>query len=145
MASQKQNLKRLGELRSKISSQIDKLNSEIERLKAQLSGVEMAIRTLSDENKSALTGGDFSNVINHPRRDLKSIILGLLKEAGDGGLNASMIVNRAHLIHGLELSRTTVSSLLSRYKANNLITFDGRLYHLKNNDRENQTGEANVL
>ena len=150
MASQKENLKKLDELRSQVLGQIERLNLDIERLKAQLSGIELSIRAMGGDAKWSSnvtsfsnTNLNFRNVINHPRSNIKNLILTLLKEAGAEGINATMIVERAAQ-RNVVIGKSTASSLLSRYKAQGLTHFDGGLYRLNEENNKTRTGETNA-
>lgn len=65
-----------------------------------------------------------------PRSNVKNMVLRLLQEMGDLGLNAATAVELANK-EGLNLERNTVSSLLSRLKADGTVVYDGSLYRLR--------------
>jgi hypothetical protein len=103
----------------------DRLRREIEDLQKKLEGVEMAIRVakgLSDTPASAPPKRRSTNV--------KQTLMSLLEEVGATGLNAMTAVEMAAKKNE-SIERATASSLLSRFKADELVTFDGRVYRLK--------------
>ncbi len=70
----------------------------------------------------------------HPRGAVKRILLQLLQEAGGTGLNARLAVAMA-AARGIEVDRTTLSSLLSRLKADAVVAHDGYRYFLRGNEK----------
>ena len=109
----------------KLEALRDELRAQIGELQQKLAGVEMAIRALSGEpeppTKAARTRA--------PRSNVKQYLLNLLEEARDEGLNAGLAVQRAEK-RGEQLERGTVSSLLSRFKADGVVKYDGQVYRL---------------
>jgi len=65
----------------------------------------------------------------HPRGAVKRVLLQMLQETGAAGLNARMAVAMA-AARGIEIERTTFSSLLSRLKSDQIVTHDGYRYRL---------------
>lgn len=57
----------------------------------------------------------------HPRGAVKCVLLQLLQETGAAGLNARRAAAMA-AARGMEIDRTTMSSLLSRLKADQVVT-----------------------
>ena len=70
----------------------------------------------------------------HPRGAVKRVLLQLLQETGVAGLNARRAVAMA-AERGIEIDRTTLSSLLSRLKADDIVTHDGYRYWLRGNEK----------
>jgi arginine repressor len=68
----------------------------------------------------------------HPRGAVKRVLLELLEETGATGLNARLAVAMA-AARGIEVDRTTLSSLLSRLKAEQIVAHDGYRYRLRSN------------
>jgi hypothetical protein len=66
----------------------------------------------------------------YPRGAVKRVLLELLQETGAGGLNARRAVVMA-AERGIEVERTTLSSLLSRLKADDVVAHDGYRYRLR--------------
>lgn len=109
----------------KLIEQRDRLLAEMEALKNKIVGLEMAMSLLNDE-PDRLGGTEPS-----PKRaNVKGTILDLLREAGTTGLNAATAVETGRR-RGVELDRGTVSSLLSRFKRDGLVVYDGDRYKLK--------------
>lgn len=100
----------------------DQLKAKIAELQQQLAGVEMAIRAMRGEPTAPTR-------TRAPRSNVKSYLLALLDEVQTRGLNAAMAVELAES-RGDTLERGTVSSLLSRFKADGVVTYDGSVYRL---------------
>lgn len=103
----------------------DKLRSEMQSLQTRLDEVEVMLRTLGDETASAEPEKRFR------RGDLKDIVISLFDEAGESGLSTQACIKWAKDRRGVDLSPASVSSLLSRLKADNVLFFDGERYRLK--------------
>jgi hypothetical protein len=103
----------------------DRLLAQIEALKHKVSGLDLAISMLG-QNDEAHQGPvqDTSK-----RGKAKAILLDLLKEVGTTGLNATSAVEMATR-RGIKLERGTAASNLSRMKADKVVTYDGDKYRL---------------
>lgn len=102
----------------------DKLKGELDALRARLDEVESLIR--------AMTGAPVPEIVAKPRRgDLKEIILSLYEEAAEGGLSTVECVAEASTRRGVLLQPASVSSALSRFKADGVLMYDGERYRLK--------------
>lgn len=119
MTTKQSNMKLLYERR-------DKLRMEMEALRARLDEVETLIRLVGGEvTKEPATD-------QRPRRgDLKEIVLSLMSEAGEAGLSSAECVTAAQAKRGVVLQPASVSSLLSRLKADGVLAYDGERYRLK--------------
>jgi len=117
----------------KLLDQRDKLLNEIEALKNRVMGLEMAISLLDDGN------GD-SAISSQPtkrRSGVKAVLLDLLQECGTTGINASTAIEIAAR-RGVILDKGTISSLLSRLKAEGTVVYDGDKYRLRDMPPGNQ-------
>lgn len=101
----------------------DALKADIEAKKMQLEGVEMAIRAAAGDPPGMAIKA------NAVRPNVKKTLLTLLEEVGEGGLNAATAVELAGR-KGEKLERGTVSSLLSRFKSDGLVSHEGGMYRL---------------
>jgi len=99
----------------------DRIKQQIADLTIELRGVENALRAASGEIDK--------ETARKPRSNVKQIILQLLQEVGETGLNANTAVEIASR-RNERLERPTVSSLLSRFKAEGLVSYDGNVYRL---------------
>lgn len=115
-------MKRAVELREQLRKQIAEHQRILEALQNKLEGCEMAIRAWNGEPEAP--------VIRKSRANTKQIILNLLEEAKTDGLNSATVVDAAEK-RNERIERPTASSLLSRFKAEGLVTYDGRVYRLK--------------
>ena len=70
----------------------------------------------------------------HPRGAVKRVLLQILQETGTSGLNAKRAVAMA-ATRGVDVDRTTMSSLLSRLKADQVVAHDGYFYRLRVNGK----------
>jgi hypothetical protein len=110
-------MQQLTELRERLMSQIAQHQRALEALQNQLLGVEASMKALSNAPK---TSSD---------RNVKSIVLEIVREAGGVGVTASEVIARA-AVKGRQLKSTSVSSLLSRYKSEGTLRFDGERYFI---------------
>ena len=111
---------------NRLIEQRDLLLKEMDALRHKIEGIEMAISLIggqSDPVSTLRAGGK-------KRSNVKALLLGLLNEAGTSGLNASSAVERADR-KGVALDRGSVSSILSRLKADGVALYDGENYRLK--------------
>lgn len=112
-------MQKLLEARERLMADIKEKERGIEALKNKLLGLDFAIGTLSGGSE----GG-----AQRPRRNVKRTIMELINTAGDGGVTAAEIVQRAEAL-GRSLDRGSVSSLLSRFKREGVLRFDGERYY----------------
>lgn len=129
MSTKKANMQRL-------LNQRDQLLREAEALRHKIAGLELAISLMSNEGgassqRKAPTGKQTKSV--------KAVLLDLLEEVAAEGLNAPIAVETASR-RGLSLDRGTVSSLLSRLKRDEALSFDGQRYRLKKYEKTGQNG-----
>lgn len=115
--SRKENMKRLEALR-------DQLKREIVEIQQKLAGVEMAIRAVNGEPAQSASS------TKAPRVNVKQLLFQLLEERGNEGLNAAIAVELASS-RNEKVERNTVSSLLSRFKSEGVVSYDGTVYRLK--------------
>ena len=105
----------------------DRLRAEIETAKARLDEVEGLIRLLKGETASEVTPA----VQRAKRGNIKQTVIDMVTEAGGTGTSVLECLSAAQAKRGVELDRGSVSSLLSRFKKDGLMTFDGTRYRLK--------------
>lgn len=121
MTKRQANVKHLQERR-------DQLRAEIAALNARLDEVETLIRLMSGEAAKETP----EPLQRKARRgDLKEIVLSLYDEASEAGLSAAECVTAAQEKRGVALQPASVSSLLSRLKADGVLMYDGERYRLK--------------
>lgn len=104
--------------------QRDQLLVEIEALRNKVAGLEMAIALFSDDDDSPAPSP------RKKRSGIKDTVLDLLNETGTTGLNGALAVEISER-RGVHLDRQSVSSLLSRLKADNVVVYEGQRYKLK--------------
>jgi len=111
-------------MKKQLLEQRDMLLKEIEALRNKVAGLEMAI---------AMADGDSSpkskNAEGRKRQNIKETLFELLREAGTTGLSAATAVEMASR-RGKTLNKGSVSSMLSRYKSDGILDFDGTIYRL---------------
>lgn len=120
MASPKEKLRKLIEAR-------DKYKAEMEALRNQIIGLEMAITVLEADGSEPI---EDERQTRARRGNVKGALLDLLQEVGQGGLNALTAVEIAKR-RGIDLDRGTISSLLSRLKRDGVVDHDGDRYRLR--------------
>lgn len=120
MSSMKDHIKLLRERR-------DKLRGELEAAKARYDEVDSLLRALEGQPPEEPA----QNERRSRRGNLKELVLGMLDEAGASGLSSHACVQWAKERHGVALHPNSVSSLLSRLKADDVAFYDGERYRLK--------------
>jgi hypothetical protein len=110
-------MQQLTELRERLMAQIGIHQRQMEALQNQLLGVEAAIKALNNAPKGSSD------------RNVKGMVLEIVREAGNVGVTAAEVIGRA-AVKGRQLKATSVSSLLSRYKAEGALRFDGERYFI---------------
>jgi CRP-like cAMP-binding protein len=109
----------------RLLDQRDQLLREIDALRHKVSGIEMAIALLDNTGDAKGT----------PRstRSVKTVVLDLLQELGTTGLNATTAVEMANR-RGISLNAASVSSTLSRFKRDGIVSLHGDKYRLSEFD-----------
>ena len=112
----------------KLVEERDKLLREIAVIQAKVDGLEHAISVLqrADDQPHAL--------VDRLKKATKEILLELLHEVRGTGLNAGIAVELAAK-RDYVLPRGSAASTLSRMKADNVVTYDGKVYRLPEYDR----------
>jgi hypothetical protein len=110
------------EMKARLLQERDALIKQREAIENQIAGLELAI-SLMDE-------GSAGNQKLGKRVATKGVVLDLLRDVGTRGLNAVTAVELANR-RGITLDRASVSSLLSRLKKDDIVTFDNEVYRLK--------------
>lgn len=118
MASMKEQMQRLIDLREKYLGAINQHQRSIEALQNQLAGIDAAMRALGAE----------PGVAPAPQRNVKRTVLEIVHAAGKVGVTASEVIAAA-AAKGRSLKAGSVASLLSRFKQENVLTFDGERYY----------------
>jgi hypothetical protein len=111
------------EMKHRLLQERDALLRQRDAIDSEIKGLERAIALVSADEKS-LVGGATG------RPQVKTIILDLLKDVGTTGLDATTAVAMANA-KGITLDRGSVSSLLSRMKKDDIISYEGGKYRLK--------------
>lgn len=102
------------------------LQKEISDLQLKLAGVQMGIRAAGGEPAA---GSSPARAKPGRKRNVKAFLLDWLEERGSDGLNAAEAIKLAQA-RGVPMERATVSSLLSRFKADGTVTYDQFVYRL---------------
>lgn len=118
MGSRKEQMQRLTELRERYLAAIHQHQRTIESLQNQLAGVDAAMNAL----------GAVPGTAPPPQRNVKRAVLDIVNEAGKVGVTASEVISAA-AAKGRTLKAGTVASLLSRFKQEKVLTFDGERYY----------------
>lgn len=121
MSGSKANLKILQDRRAKLAA-------EMEALRVRVDELDGLIRLMGGGPLPAVAAPE----VHKPRRgDLKDVVLSLYDEAGEVGLSSAECVAAAKEKRGTDLQPASVSSLLSRLKADGVLFYDGERYRLK--------------
>jgi len=110
-----------------MQSRLDLIDREIEKLQAQKELILDMMGTTPEPEQARARKGS-----------VKKVVLELLEEAGERGLNAHMTINRAKE-KGFDLERGSVSSLLSRLKSDGIVVYNGEQYILKHRGKSAPT------
>ncbi len=112
------------EMKDRLLKERDLLLRERDAIENKILGLERAIALIADDS-----GAEAGNHGGR-RTATKGVILDLLKDVGTTGLNAIAAVDLANA-RGITLDKASVSSLLSRLKKDEIVTYDGEKYRLK--------------
>jgi hypothetical protein len=107
----------------KLADERDRLLDQIAALQNKIAGLELAMNVLTRDDAQQTGAGPGK------RGKAKNVLLDLLREVRETGLNASLAVELADK-RGIKLERGTAASNLSRMKADNVVTYDGERYRL---------------
>lgn len=124
MASGREKMKKLEAVLAQYRARIEDKERELAALRSEMTGVQKAFDTMSGKIDPTAVAAP------RPRSNVKQTVLSLLREAGVAGTNAARIVEEASK-RSEALQQNTVSSLLSRFKADGLASYDGSFYRLK--------------
>ena len=112
---------------NRLKDELAQVQAEIRTLQGREAGLRRAIAIVSDEPDVI----DARATAQPKRRSpIKDIVLRLLQENAERGLVAADIVGIA-LGQGVTLDRNSVSSLLSRFKKDGILEYDGKVYRPK--------------
>jgi hypothetical protein len=112
------NMQKLCDLREGVLVELRQREREIEALRNKLKGIEASI---------AAVGGQPQIEARRRNRNVKQTVMDLIVDAGQRGITAIEVVERAALA-GRQLDRPSVSSLLSRLKREGVLSFNGERY-----------------
>lgn len=107
----------------KLIDQRDLLLKELDALRNKIAGLELGISLMDNGVSPSSSSSTKSN------RGVKHILIDMLREVGTTGLNAQFAVDMASR-RGISLNVGSVSSTLSRFKADDVVKFDGEKYRL---------------
>jgi hypothetical protein len=111
-------MQKLCDLREGVLVELRQREREIEALRNKLKGVDAAI---------AAVGGQPQVAATRRNRNVKQTVMDLIVDAGQKGITAIEVVERAAIV-GRQLDRPSVSSLLSRLKREGVLSFNGERY-----------------
>jgi hypothetical protein len=100
------------------------LDTEINQLMVRRAEIDLMIARLTD---GEVTTGSPSDPPAR-RRNVKRTVMELVNVAGSSGITATEVIERARSL-GRELDRASVASLLSKFKGDGVLTFDGERYY----------------
>ena len=126
--ARREQMKKVEAVLAQYRARIEEKERERAALRSEMIGVQKAFDTLSGKLEPAMA--PVVTTAHRPRSNVKQTVLSLLREAGTNGTNASRIVDEAAR-RNETLQQNTVSSLLSRFKADGLASYDGSYYRLK--------------
>ena len=113
----------------KLREELARVNGEIRTLEGRRDGLLLAIAVVNDDPAEAANFAATNETTRKPRGPIKEIVLRLLSENMERGLVAIDVVDLAKA-QGHELDRNSVSSLLSRFKRDGIVEYDGKRYRI---------------
>ncbi len=110
----------------KLREQVQRVDGEIRSLQDKRSGLLLAMSVLTDE---PLPEAEMPSQqpVRRTRLPLKDIVLRMVDAHSDRGVVAADIVEMGKA-EGMDLDRNSVSSLLSRFKRDGVLSHDGGRY-----------------
>ncbi|MGA9866370.1 MAG: hypothetical protein WBQ75_07990 [Acetobacteraceae bacterium] len=111
----------------KLRDELQRVQMEIRSLQGQEVALKMAISVVSDEPTQSNHEFPVTQTMRRRRSPLKDIVLRLIGENAERGLVAVDLVDIAKA-QGHDLDRNSVSSLLSRFKREGVLEYDGKVY-----------------
>ncbi len=111
--------------------------AELAKLQVQIETLEAALRRANGEPEAQVK-------VKTRRSNVKGFLIDLLREANSTGLNAARAVDMAAK-RGEHLERGTASSLLSRFKSDGIVTYDGNVYRLKQTAAAEENEDASAI
>lgn len=122
-------MKRLEALRAQYKARIEAKQKELAALESELAGFEAAFKALNGQQNAPASA--MQEVANRAARpNVKQTVLSLLEQVGPAGLNAAKAVELA-AARNEAIHQASVSSLLSRFKADGAVVYDGTNYKLQ--------------
>ena len=112
-------MKKLLAEKEKLQAEMAALDEKREHLQAKIAGLDYALLTLND--------GVPLDPAKQGQRRVKRTILDIVNTAGSSGVTTNDVIQKAKA-NGRELNESSVSSLLSRLKAEGTLVFDGERY-----------------
>ena len=106
------------------------VQAEIRSLQGREAGLQRAISIVSDDPVLTEEMIGNSGTKRKRRSPIKDIVLRLLQENAERGLVAIDLVELAKA-QGITLDRNSVSSILSRFKRDGVLDYDGKVYRPK--------------
>lgn len=120
----REKMQALDDLIRQYEDEVRKAEITLRDAQLRLEGVRAAKRAVA---------GEKVEVTSSKRRlkNVKQIVLDIVHERGDQGVDAAIVLEVAKQKHGVDLVRGTVSSLLSRLTSEGALLYDGTVYRPK--------------
>ena len=121
MARTRAEVQKLRELREGFHEELILREREVEALRNKIKGLDAGIATLE--------GVDIAtDPRRRTRRNVKKSVMEIIADSAKAGVTAIEVVERA-AAKGKQLDRGSVSSLLSRFKREGVLIFNGERYY----------------
>ena len=114
----------------RLKEELTDVQAEIRTLLGREAGLKRAIAIVSDDPTLPDDVVATSDATRKRRSPIKDIVLRLLQENAERGLVAIDLVELAKA-QGITLDRNSVSSILSRFKRDGVLDYDGKVYRPK--------------
>lgn len=111
----------------KLRSELQRVQLEIRSLQGQEAALKLAISVVNDDPMPEDPSVTDATAVRRRRSPLKDIVLRLINDNAERGLVAADLVDLAKA-QGFDLDRNSVSSLLSRFKRDGVLDYDGKVY-----------------
>jgi len=139
MARMREEIKRLMEERARLDAQIQDLEHKLHGLKGERAGFDRALKMLGGQESAA------DQPIRKERaRGVKETVLAAVQNAGSAGLTVSQLLERTER-EGVHLERGTVSSLLSRFKREQILDMEDGKYFVPSREKSEEELRREIL
>lgn len=117
---------------NRLTSERDRLNAEVEAIKARIEGLNFAIATIEGDAPTTrpTTRANGATAPRKRGKNVKATVLAIVERSALAGVTAADVLAGAERM-GNPLERTSVSTLLSNLKRAGVLEYKGDRYRMK--------------